>query len=318
VTFEEHAPRSRLLVLRGGALGDLVLTLPVLRALRCAYPDSKLSLLGNPPQISLAENRHLADEAYDLGSQSLVPLFVKGSTFSQEWINRLRQTDLAISYLADPEGSVRHQLLSAGVKRLVTGPHEFLDQGKHAVDHLAAPLTVLGVRFADRVPRLFLKASRHLEPTLALHPGSGSTKKNWPITSWLRLLKAIDDLWSRIYLVIGEADLAVYGSLQAKLLSSKIYVLRLVGLRELANRLAKSHLFVGHDSGVTHLAAALGVPTIALFGPTDPAIWRPLGAHVKVLQSTTGRMEDLAVEELVAAVRQKGDAGAQAGETRVV
>ncbi len=72
----------------------------------------------------------------------------------------------------------------------------------------------------------------------------------------------------------------------------------------LAAFLSRCALFVGNDSGVTHLAGLLGVPTVALFGPTDPAIWAPLGLRVVALQSPKGRMEELSPGTVIAAIQR--------------
>jgi heptosyltransferase-3 len=73
-------------------------------------------------------------------------------------------------------------------------------------------------------------------------------------------------------------------------------------LSELSLALNECRLFVGHDTGVTHLAAAVGTPTVALFGATDPAVWAPLGEHVRVVRSADGLMESIGVAEVVEAV----------------
>ena len=80
-------------------------------------------------------------------------------------------------------------------------------------------------------------------------------------------------------------------------------VARGLGLRTLGAVLARAGLFIGHDSGVSHLAAAWHAPTLALFGPTDPALWAPVGPRVRVLRAPRGQMEELSVDEVLSAVR---------------
>ena len=83
-------------------------------------------------------------------------------------------------------------------------------------------------------------------------------------------------------------------------LSRRPVVLRDLSVRLLAGVLSQVALFLGHDSGVTHLAAATGAPTIALFGATDPRLWAPVGPRVEVVTGST--MEGIAVDEVTAAV----------------
>lgn len=134
---------------------------------------------------------------------------------------------------------------------------------------------------------------------LAVHPGSGSPAKNWPADRYARLARALAA--ARPWLLVeGPADApaaeelaAVPGAVRARSLP----------LRALAALLADAGLAVGNDSGVTHLAAACGSPTLALFGPTDPAQWAPVGPRVAVLRAPGGAMVELEVDEVLETAR---------------
>jgi len=126
---------------------------------------------------------------------------------------------------------------------------------------------------------------------IAIHPGSGSLRKNWPAERWLELIVNIS---APILLVLGEAELESWSALTSTRLNrndaaphvggNALHLAVNLPLHELARRLQRCRLFLGHDSGVSHLAAALGVPCLLLFGPTDPAVWVPPGDHVKVIR----------------------------------
>src|SRR5262249_20309027 len=75
--------------------------------------------------------------------------------------------------------------------------------------------------------------------------------------------------------------------------------------RALGALLARAGVYVGNDSGASHLAAAWGARTVALFGPTDPAIWSPVGASVTIVRSPTGRMQDIPLTSVLDAIRQQ-------------
>ncbi len=282
-------------------MGDFIVTLPVLAALRRAYPQARIEVLGTMPQAQLAQN-DLADAVHDLNGVALLPLFVPGATFSPEWSERLGKTDLAISYLADPQDTISSQLQRAGVKKIVRGPYRF-DNRKHAIDHLAEPLADLCIPLGDRIPRLPRARSGGSRPTLALHVGSSSPSKSWPLERWVKCLIEIEHDWPRILLIAGEADLAISRAMFACGLPPQAISLERPLLGELVAELGHCRLFLGHDSGVTHLAAALGLPTIALFGPSDPSIWAPLGDRVQVVRSATHEMAGLSVAQVLAAVR---------------
>jgi heptosyltransferase-2 len=75
-------------------------------------------------------------------------------------------------------------------------------------------------------------------------------------------------------------------------------------LRDLVGALSRCTVFVGHDTGVTHLAAAVKTPTVALFGPTDPDVWRPLGDHVEIIRGEGGRIDAISVATVVERTRR--------------
>jgi heptosyltransferase-2 len=174
----------------------------------------------------------------------------------------------------------------------------------HAVFQLAAPLRQLGVPLADPVPKLPTAGRVPTLPRVAIHLGSGSAQKNWPIDCWIDLASEIEGLASGLTVVTGEADRWVTAAFLERFRSPKVNVCDSLPFPALAAELRRCRLFVGNDSGVSHLAAALGTRIVALFGPTDPAIWRPLGEHVTVVQSRNGTMQGIEFDEVLRVVRE--------------
>lgn len=294
----------RILVLRGGALGDLILSLPVLSALRSEMRPSHLELWATYPHAELARP-NLADSVTDLNSVTILPLLVRGDDFPRSLIERFAMVDLAVSYLFDPDQVICRRLGKAGVRKIVPGPHGVADELNHAVFQLAAPLRQLGVRLVDPVPKLLAEDQGSRLQRVAIHPGSGSAQKNWPIERWVNLASEIEKLPAELIVVTGEADKWVTAAFLGKYRSPQMKVCDSLPPLILAAELRRCRLFVGHDSGVTHLAAAVGTPTVALFGPTDPAIWRPLGGHVTVVRSPSRTMQGIQFEEVLQAVRER-------------
>jgi heptosyltransferase-2 len=124
---------------------------------------------------------------------------------------------------------------------------------------------------------------------LAVHPGSGSPRKNWPEAKWAQLLRrlAAKSKW-HFLLIGGDAEGARCQRLAAGLPPHRTRLAENLPLAELAQRMRPCAAFIGHDSGVTHLAAALGLPGLVLWGPTNQAVWRPLSDRMRLLQDKRG------------------------------
>ena len=314
------APFQRALVVRGGALGDFLLTLPVLHALRSSAPASRLEVLAYPGIASLARTSGLVDQVRSIEYGPLAGFFTRGATLDPELQKYFGSFDLVVSYLYDPDGIFAENLRTSGVKRLVEGPSRVTGTS-HAIDQLAAPLATLGIPLAGRSTRLAVASAAETRTTLALHPGSGSPAKNWPTNCWRelaeRLLEAQPNI--RIAIVGGEADAAALQSMRSLTANARVSFWENLPMDTLASRLAGSALYAGHDTGISHLAAATGTPCLLLFGPTDPGIWAPPHDHVRVLRAPAGRLEELSVSTVISALRPMLDtlrlaSGAEASE----
>jgi heptosyltransferase III len=295
----------RFLVFRGGALGDVLLTLPVLQTLRERDSSAFVELVAPFPAALLASFGG-ANSVCDLNSAAFLSLFVHATRVDEALCEKLRNVDCVISYLSDPEQTISTRIKSCGC-RFIAGPFQLNQRRLPAPVQLAQPLADLGLVLADPIPRLFLKPQRLSGLRAVLHVGSGSPAKNWPIPHWCALAARLEEQFDEVLLVSGEADETPSAEFLQTYRSSKLKVQSNLPILELAQELAAAAIFIGHDTGVTHLAAAVGVPTVALFGPTDPLIWGPLGDHVRVVSSANGMMESLRFELVWETVRILAD-----------
>ena len=292
-------------IFRGGALGDIVLTLPILQALRDFYPRCLITLVAPYPQASLA--RCHADRVLDLNSARLVGLFNSRAILPDQVLEGLR-ADLVLSYLSDPDRIIERKLALSATAKFLQGPFRLDFERRPAVEQLAQPLRVLGIGSIDPIPRLTARLPTQPFNRLAIHPGSGSPKKNWPVGHWASLLAKLMPVFDEVLLISGEADKEVAEELGSLIPIGKLRLCADRSLWDLVAELSQATLFIGHDSGVTHLAAATGVQSVALFGPTDPAVWAPNGDRVVVIQSPDQTMPGLTVEavlEKLVAVRSR-------------
>jgi heptosyltransferase-3 len=307
----------RILVIRGGAIGDFILTLPTLKALREAYPHARIEILGYKHIAALAENRFYAQAVRSIEYGPLSSFFAKNSKLPEELANYFASFDLIISYFYDPDGIFENNLRRCGVENLVRGPAK-VDGHEHAARQLARPLEELGLRASDLAPRIYPSTEDRqiaedfvrgmARPILAIHSGSGSETKNWPIENWIEFgsrsgvfQSATGEdgrLGKRASLVVisGEADKAQTARLESEW-KDRVRFAKNLPLPHVAAVLADS-IFVGHDSGISHLAAAAGAKCILLFGPTDPDVWAPMNENVSVLRSKTGALKDVDLAEV--------------------
>ena len=298
------APFHRALVIRGGALGDFLLTLPALQALRTAAPDARLEVLAYPGLAALARSTGIVDDVRSIEYGPLAGFFTRGTVLDPALRGYFGSFDLIVSYLYDPDGIFHDNLRVAGVTRLVTGPHR-PQLTAHAIDQLASPLAELGVPLAGRAARLGVTPTAHHRPTVALHPGSGSAAKNWPPERWRQLADLVlaADPALQLAVIGGEADTTALEALRNLAGNERAVFWKNLPLTELAAHLAGAKFYVGHDTGISHLAAAVGPPCLLLFGPTDPGIWSPPHDHVRVLRAPGGRLEDLTLNSVMGALR---------------
>lgn len=302
-----QAPRgpNRILVIRGGAIGDFILTLPALTALRRHFAHAQIHVLGYPRIAQLAVAGGVADGVEPIEAPGLASFFAPNAPLSERWANYFAGFDLIVSYLFDPDGIFQRNVARCSAARFIAGPHRpDLRQPIHATEVFLKPIQQLGIRSADAVPRLRLATvgAPHIR-SLALHPGSGSETKNWPEARWAELLnRLLDETTAKLLLVGGEAERGRVERLAAMLPTQRLALAQNRPLVELAETLQSCMGFVGHDSGISHLAAALDLPCVVLWAQTPEAVWRPLGRRIRIVREPHG-IEQLSVERVWAEVR---------------
>jgi ADP-heptose:LPS heptosyltransferase len=287
---------QKILVLRGGALGDFIVTLPALALLRRRWPAARIELAGNATAAVLALDAGLLDTAHSQHESRWSALY-SSAPLPADFAVWLRQFDLVANFWPDPTGELRaHFPVRAGQIFLQGDAQPRLAP---AAASYCAPLQPLGVEPAEFFCALRAEnlADAKRPHRIALHPGSGSPRKNWPRARWTALCESLGrDHRIELLIVTGEAEDA-----ETRALSRFGTTAHALPLRELTAQLARCALFLGHDSGVSHLAAACGVPSILLFGPTDPAMWAPPAPHVTVLRRGD-TLDAISVEDVLQAV----------------
>lgn len=276
----------KLICFHPGALGDIVNTLPALQALRWRWPDVRLTALGQWELMKLLAETRLIDHPLPLDYPGLHTLFQPEARPPETLLAFLKNFDLAISWLRGKQDLFPRRLRELGLNTVSpSGPFPPRPGSGPARHYYAEPIAQLGIQLESEPPVLPLSPeqkrawlSPHPElfsdPYLVIHPGSGSPAKNWPAENFADLARALAKKFTgKIVVLQGPADERPVQEMISAAKGIPLVVKSGLSLPELAALLARAELVAGNDSGVSHLAGAVGTPTVAIFVSSDPGIW---------------------------------------------
>ena len=295
---------QRMLVIRGGAVGDLVVTLPALGALRRAFPHATIELLGNPSRAILAQHPRYVDRVIDLERWDLYRLFSQQPTISQDLRTFLSSFELILSYLPVPDVTFATNLRRYCQGEILTWPPirrqvcisltiSCSRSRALSASHVrSAPTSIWTQAAQEFAARFWQTADLPAQGVVAFHPGSGGAYKLWPLAGWEQIMTWAARQGVQGLMISGPAEQAHNTHLVHPAHFPPWPQAQNLPLPYLAALLARCQVVVGHDSGITHLAAAVGTTTLALFGPTDPLLWGPRSRRACVLQPSFSRAFD--------------------------
>jgi heptosyltransferase-3 len=305
-TREKTADVRSMLVIHQGALGDFILALPTLQNLRNAFPQAKSVMMGYPRILGLVEKAFYTDEVRSIDQKGMASFFVRGGPLDPQLSQFFSTFDLIVVFGKNEGGTLIGNLKQACQGRILhidTFPSWV--ERIHFTDHLLKGLSRYGFSVTERNPKLYLKKTDQIwgwdfwrkkgltieerAGTIIIHPGSGSKKKVWPLERFLDLTHYLQKhLRSRILIILGPAEgpevQMNFENKEWSMGTTAPILAKGLSLLELASVMEGCRLFIGNDSGISHMAAALGLPTIAIFGPTDPMVWAPRGEKVVVVR----------------------------------
>lgn len=312
---------KKILVLRGGALGDFIVTLPALALLRHAWPNARIEIAGNAIAAALAVNRGLINAAHSQHEARWAALY-GDAPLPGEFAAWLAEFDLVLSFWPDPDGDLRRRFPLHSRQRFISGAP--MPAQNPAAAHYCEPLRALGLEGTDyfhwldslAMMPVFENGSpaarKSVDPrwglyrpisdgAILVHPGSGSPRKNWPQENWRVLIARLPP---PVGIILGDAELPAWPEEISSGDAPACKPTRFINLplENLVSEFAECRLFVGHDSGISHLAAASGARSVLLFGPTEPACWAPPAPNVRVLRNRSD-LASLSVDVVRDAVR---------------
>lgn len=290
---------KKILVIRLSSLGDVVLAIPVLRALHQRFPRARIHIATRTEYVPLIRPSPWVDSAQALdrkGEKGFVA-YLKGiRREGYDLVIDLHAT-LRSRMIAQASGAgnvLRYRKAALGRRALVAFKAKKAFQAKHVVDRYLECLLPLGIEKPSRLPEVVLEAKeknfgrellRESGPFVALVPGAKHATKRWLKEGFVEVGRR---LWAE-----GKVGSVVLGSEEEKVLVKEVVgdigegakVSCGMGLRQMASVLASCKVVVTNDSGPMHLATAVGTPVVALFGPTVEAFgFFPIGDRNAVLQ----------------------------------
>ena len=286
-----------MVIIHPGALGDVLLAVPAIQGLREKYPLDEVLLVAQEPIGRFLRTCNVIDAWISIDHPDAASLFsscVMGGGELDSWMSRCER---AVVWLKDEEGIVHRRLASWRVREIIgASPFSSVLKSAHQSDRFLESLGEQGCVSSDnkflRLPgkliqdgfeSLVQQGLRVEKPFAVLHPGSGSRSKCSNPFILDAVLRQLQEQGMQVLILEGPADQESVEALR-RFVRTPIHVIRDLDLETVAGLLHLAQVYIGHDSGITHLAGLVGVPTLAFFGPTDPGRWAPRGSHVRVLR----------------------------------
>jgi ADP-heptose:LPS heptosyltransferase len=291
--LEQFPSGARVAVIRLRSLGDCVLTTPALEILKRARPDLSLAVV--------VENRFAA--VFE-GNPDVDALLPPGGL--RGWWPRLclnlhggtRSLALTVGSGARIRAGFAHYRYSRFYNVRIPTAQEILgvERKVHTAEHLAAAMFYLGAARAEIPPAKLFAAAPDRSPYAVLHPAASAPEKTWPAERFAAVAEHLRRGWGLEPVIIGGArdDLTPFGGFRT---------FQGAPLSEVKRLMRGAAVFVGNDSGPAHVAAAFQVPSVAIFGASDPEIWRPWKAPAQVL-SAPGGIAEVTVADVCAALER--------------
>jgi len=289
---------ARVCLIHAGAIGDFILALRVVGSLRSHFPTAAVDVLGHQAIASLAVGRGGVDSVTSLERLRVHTMFSEDGPVDSSCVAYFASFGMIVNMYATAEQTFTrrlHEISSARVVTIDTAPRS---RTRHVTEDWLDDLRAGGITPSPSPPTLRFGDDERRQgrqrlcgltgdgdgPIVLVHPGSGGRTKCWPLERFVGLAEALRTTGARCVFMLGPVELERHGETIESRLSAIAPVLVEGDLVRVATIIAAADAYVGNDAGMTHLAAATGTPTVAIFGPTDPAVWRPLGEHVTVVR----------------------------------
>jgi lipopolysaccharide heptosyltransferase III len=302
-------PARRVLVIFPGALGDFVCALPAIEAIAGRHRSASIELMARAELARLAVGRTVVARGYSIDAPHVSRLFSESSAADLDAREFFGSYERIYSFFASNDAQFRNALAAATDGEVTFHPFRPIDNFPSEPHIAAAYLRSIDAADAPMRPRIepssddlraaseaIASLGRDASNLIAIFPGSGSPVKNWPLDKFATLARTLSESASVVF-ILGPAESAI----EQRLHEYNLPILKDLDLGTVAGIARLASGFVGNDSGVSHFAAASDAPGVVIFGPTDPARWRPLG---RIVVLGAREIDTIEVGEVAAAFAQ--------------
>ena len=306
---------KKILIVRLDRIGDVVLSTPVIKALRDAYPDGRIAMMVGPCAREIVEGNPYLDEVIIYDKDRLQ----RGIAGNYKFIRELKKKKFDIAIVLHPTNRTHMVLMLAGIperigydkkagffltKRI---PHTKQFGMKHEIDYSLDILRYIGVKpsvrelympinsVSERKIEAILRENgvKDSDTIIAVNPSASCASKRWRVENFAKVANRLAGKYgARIVIISGSADKDLGDKLAALITAGCINLSGRTGIGDVASLLKRARLFISNDSGPVHIGCAVGVSVIAIFGRSDrglsPKRWGPSGKHDLVLHKSAG------------------------------
>ncbi len=329
--------KHKAMLIHPGALGDCILTLHLCDFIKSHMRIDVLDYVGNIDHIALFPGKTVVDKTRSINSIDFSKLFIDPSEFSPDnepkLVADLAGYDWIFNFIGDKGGNFEKNLISTlyhttsgdvvtlGAKPPAEYAHhiskfhidDLVNEKYAAIEAFTPPedwkfdfekptinLSDSQKANGEKLLHKYLPNTDH--PTIIIAPGSGSIEKNWHIDNYKQLALDLKDKKTNVLFILGPSELERMKPSEIDTLKKIAPTVSSLNTIELTELISNADVFIGNDSGVSHLSGATGISTVAIFGKTNPATYSPIGPKVKIVEQSSSAFAQYskdAVDELV-------------------
>ena len=307
---------QRGVILQPGAIGDCILTLPLAAFMKENLGLGSVDIIGHSEYVGILPGRTCIDSISSIDSIDLHKLFVENKEFNltdgDPLIHIFSGYAWIATFIGKPDSNFEQNLIftancshSAEIITLSLKPsknfsgHVTDSYIQHFISHSGLVLQSWQVQLNECLIKAtdmdIIKGKELLKEIglvsgkklVVIQPGSGGINKCWHIDNFLAVAQKLKSEGNEVVFLLGPAEIDRFDNAAIKKIGSVAKYLRDLSLEQVLELLSHTNTFIGNDSGITHLAASLGVRTLALFGPTNPAVYKPIGPEVRIFTDNT-------------------------------